>query len=308
MQEITDKNKWNSLVLTGTHHSFLQSWEWGEFQAKYGKVFRYAEGEAFATVLEKTLPLDFTCWFMPKGARGIGDKQREAIATDARKAGAIFLRFEPEQEPTQGVRITAVNPSVTLVTDLMQTEEQLLAAMHQKTRYNIRLAQKKGVVISESKDADVWNALMDQTAKRDGFRAHPARYYRDMLECGIVKLFVAELDGKPLAAMIATFFGDTATYLHGASSNEARETMAPYALHFEVMKFAKSIGCTRYDWWGMNPSDEGHEAYKKSWEGISRFKRGFGGEEVITPGTFEVPLNTFWYRLYALRRKLLRRG
>ena len=295
-------------MLRGEKHMFLESWEWGEFQAKYGRVFRFEDGDSFAQVFEKSIPFGFKFWFAAKGARGLSGEFLDSIKQKAKESGAIFLRFEPDSKPEKASQITAVNPSVTLITDLTQNEDALLAGMHSKTRYNIRLAQKKGVVVSESRDIKIWNDLMAETSKRDGFRAHPDEYYREMLDCGIVKLFVASYEGQPLAAMIATFFGDTATYLHGASSNEARDVMAPYALHFEVMKMAKSIGCARYDWWGLNPEDVNHSAYKKSWDGITRFKRGFGGREEQSPGTFEIALNSFWYRMYALRRRFLGRG
>jgi lipid II:glycine glycyltransferase (peptidoglycan interpeptide bridge formation enzyme) len=96
------------------------------------------------------------------------------------------------------------------------------------------------------------------------------------------------------------YFGDTATYLHGASSRERRELMAPHLLHWTAMMDAKSWGFRTYDFWGVAPEGvEGH-----SWAGITRFKRGFGGKYVAYPGTYDVPVDRFWYGLYAATQKL----
>jgi lipid II:glycine glycyltransferase (peptidoglycan interpeptide bridge formation enzyme) len=305
LKEITEKGEWNALVLAGTQHRFSQSWEWGAFEANYGRVLRLAGEKGFTQVEERGLPFGFKVWFVPRGPVGFSREEFAELAKHAREAGAIFVRFEPDTKPEVGTRAAAVDPVVTQLTDLTKSDEQLLAAMHTKTRYNIRLAEKKGVTVAESRDADVWLALHHQTTDRDNFKGHGDSYYREMLKCPLVKMFVASYEGKPLAAMIAVFFGDTATYLHGASSNEARDVMAPFALHWHVMREAKSIGCAFYDWWGLNPEDEANPAFKKSWSGITRFKRGFGGTEIASPGTFELPVQSLLYQLYRARRTLL---
>lgn len=283
---------------------FLQSWEWGEFQSAYSRVLRFADGDARASVEVRSLPLGFHCWFVPRGPQGFSREQYAELAALARESGAVFVRFEPAEVPPVGRVAASLNPAVTLLTDLSQSEEQLLSGMHQKTRYNLRLAEKKGVVVSESKDTDVWLKLHHQTTARDRFKGHADDYYCAMLACPITRLYVASFEGEPLAAMIAVFYGDTVTYLHGASSNAARDVMAPYLLHWSVMREGKSLGCARYDWWGINPTDAQHPAYKRSWEGITRFKRGFGGEEVHLPGTFELATRPVWYKLYEWKRSM----
>jgi lipid II:glycine glycyltransferase (peptidoglycan interpeptide bridge formation enzyme) len=94
------------------------------------------------------------------------------------------------------------------------------------------------------------------------------------------------------------YCGDTATYLHGASSNDARNLMAPYALHWAIIRHAKDKGCSRYDLWGISDDP------KSGWAGITRFKRGWGGKEVCAPGTFDLPISNFWYNVYRLARRM----
>ena len=102
---------------------------------------------------------------------------------------------------------------------------------------------------------------------------------------------------KPLAANLEICFGDTVTYLHGASSSTSRESMAPYALHWAAMCEAKREGYRYYDFWGCNPSDPKSFYYKPSWQGITRFKQGWGGELVDLIGTYDLPINKFLYKL-----------
>jgi len=309
LEEISNKQEWEKLTDGLAHARFTQSWAWGEYSEVIGeKVYRFAGEKGFAQVIERRLPMGFKLWYVPSGPAGFSENELGELARKADEAGAILLRFEPDAAPKIGKLATSVSPEVTRVSNLTLTEDQLLSAMHQKTRYNLRLAEKKGVKIIESKDPEVWLKLMNETTTRDGFRAHPNSHYRKMIELGVVKLVVAEFEVQPLAALLATFYGDTVTYLHGASSNTHRELMAPYLLHWELMREAKRQGFAYYDWWGVNPSDESHRAFKASWAGISRFKAGFGGEEVRLPGTYEIVTKPFWAFLYALRRRLLRTG
>ncbi|MFH0928399.1 MAG: peptidoglycan bridge formation glycyltransferase FemA/FemB family protein [bacterium] len=304
-QEITDKQSWDERVKQGEWHQFAQSWDWGEFQKAAGeKVWRFAHKDAFAQVIEKGLPLGMKLWFVPRGPKNFEAAHLKELAAFAKKAGAVLVRFEPLEKPSIGKWVRSVSPAVTSRIDLGLAEEEILAGMHQKTRYNLRLAEKKGVEVAESRDVAVWLDLIHATAERDRFHLHQDEYYRKMLASPIVKLFVASLEERPLAAMIAVFFGDAVTYLHGASGNESREVMAPFLLHWRVTQEAKQSGYKYYDFWGVNPSDAKSPHYKKSWEGLTRFKKGFGGEEVALPGTFELPARFWLYQLYSLRQKI----
>jgi lipid II:glycine glycyltransferase (peptidoglycan interpeptide bridge formation enzyme) len=179
--------------------------------------------------------------------------------------------------------------------------------MKQKARYNIKVAEKHGVRARISnqpeKDFEEFWRLMQLTAKRDKIKSHPKDYYFKQLSFfggdknGVteMKLFLAEWRNKIIAANIVVFFGGRATYLHGASDYEKRHLMAPYLLQWEQIKEAKKHGCAKYDFWGID---------EKKWPGVTRFKKGFGGEEVEYLGAWDYVFQPTWYKVYRLARKL----
>jgi len=195
-----------------------------------------------------------------------------------------------------------VQPADTLLLDLNKTEEELSAEMHQKTRYNIKLAEKKGVKVEKVEDQkeaiNIFKELIKETSARDKFTPHSNSYYRKMLKSldKNVCSWVAKYEDKVLAANIVVNFGDTVTYLHGASSNKHRNLMAPHLLQWEQIKWAKGNGFQIYDFWGISDSDS-------RWAGFTRFKRGFGGWEKKLPGTFDLVHNQRMYKLYKLIKK-----
>jgi lipid II:glycine glycyltransferase (peptidoglycan interpeptide bridge formation enzyme) len=196
-----------------------------------------------------------------------------------------------------------VQPSKTRILDLRKKEEDLLREMHQKTRYNIRLADRKGVeIIGATLDTvdELFGAfwqLMETTTDRDNFRSHSREYYRKMLDVPFTKLYLAKYGDNILAGAIVSFFGDTATYIHGASSNEMRNLMAPYLLQWEMIKAAQGRGCAYYDFYGVD---------EMKWPGVTRFKKGFGGQEIHYAGTYDFVFCRPFYCLYSLLRKLRR--
>jgi lipid II:glycine glycyltransferase (peptidoglycan interpeptide bridge formation enzyme) len=328
--EIADKNEWDKLYAQAPAASgkFLQSWQWGELQLALGrKIFRFADSDALALTVELPLPFGKKYWFCPKGPIGpIQDSELrirefvEEIKNKATTAGAVFLRVEP-QTPViaSGTKQSHdINPRATSIIDLSKTEEELLSAMHPKTRYNIKVAEKNGVTVGRwavvsGKTFEEVMRLFSETAKRDGFRLHPEEYYQKQLEvfnekttftAGVksphLVIFTAGVKDKMLAAAIVMFDGREVTYLHGASSSEMRSAMAPYALHWAIIKRAKERGYAHYDFWGIsdNPSS--------GWAGITRFKRGWGGDDVSFGGTYDLPINIIWYNVYALARRLHR--
>lgn len=315
-QQITDKTHWDDLVGKQPHSPFLQSWAWGEFQKSWGReVLRLSwNDEILAQVIKMPLAGGKFYWYIPHGPSDIAPAVWDELIKMLGEHGAVFLRVDPivdlDSNNYQPKIVPATQPQCTLVLDLSLAPENLLAGMHQKTRYNINLAEKKGVIIKEG-TIDNFLQLNKQTTTRDNFVSHHDNYYRQMAKSlggEMVKVWQAGSNGKVLASSLVMYFGDTATYLHGASSNEDRNLMAPYLLHWEIIKDAKNNGFKYYDWWGVNPGNEKHPTYKKSWEGISRFKRGFGGEFVSNPPSFDLIYRPMWYRLYKLfkvARKLI---
>ncbi|MEI7620083.1 MAG: peptidoglycan bridge formation glycyltransferase FemA/FemB family protein [Candidatus Falkowbacteria bacterium] len=215
---------------------------------------------------------------------------------------AVFVRFEPNSADWEGkgVKTIPVQPAKTIILDLTKSEEELLSAMHQKTRYNIRLAEKKGVTVTiDNSRINEFLALMNQTTERDGFFAHSDGYYRAMAEFDpdFIQLILAEYEGRVIAAGLFCFCAPTAIYMHGASSNEFRNVMAPYLLQWTAIKKAKGMNLKYYDFYGID---------EKKWPGVTRFKEGFGGEEINYAGTFDLVLKPFWYFIYRLLRHVRR--
>ncbi|MFH0804904.1 MAG: peptidoglycan bridge formation glycyltransferase FemA/FemB family protein [Patescibacteria group bacterium] len=316
---------------------FLQSWRWGEFQRTVGnKPLRwglYQDGSlvAVAQVFELTLPLGRRYWYCPRGpvvdarlpvaayAATLEQSVRH-LADAAVAAHAMFLRLEPPIRRFSGQLLrtalkdfrtrdsAAVQPADTRYLDLRLPAPKLLELMHQKTRYNIRLAERKGVWVRTAKaigDFDVFAKLIAVTAARDQFTAHTHSYYREMFRvlqpAGCLDLFIAELGGAPIAANLVVYFGDTATYLHGASADQQREAMAPYLLQWAQLQAAQRRGCQWYDLWGVAPdgADPSHR-----WAGITRFKAGFGGQLTSYVGAVDLIFDSAWYSMYKLAQRL----
>jgi lipid II:glycine glycyltransferase (peptidoglycan interpeptide bridge formation enzyme) len=249
---------------------------------------------------------------------------------------AFALKLEPDIEETQDagckmqdILVTrlsslvtqSVQPCRTILLDLTKTEDEILAVMHQKTRYNIRLAARKGVVVRQgtADDLAAFYRLTQVTGARDGFGVHSADYYRAAFELfvphGWARLFVAEvhetsIDPTPVAAIMVFAFGNKAWYMYGASGDEHRERMPNHALQWEAIRWAKSKGCVTYDLWGVPDEDEATleaqylERNEGLW-GVYRFKRGFGGRLVRYIGAFDRVYSPLLYRafLFVLRRR-----
>jgi lipid II:glycine glycyltransferase (peptidoglycan interpeptide bridge formation enzyme) len=205
-----------------------------------------------------------------------------------------------------------IQPPRTIVIDLRPSEEAILGAMKQKTRYNIRLAEKKGVTVRLGTAADLtaFNRLMTATGQRDGFGIHPPQYYRvahELFAPEHAALWLAEFEGRPLAGVMVFTCGDTAAYLYGASSDEERQRMPAYAAQWAAIRWAKARGCTSYDLWGIPDVDEGQleAGFTDRQDGlwpVYRFKRGFGGEIKRTVGAADRVYNQLLHRLYTWRR------
>ena len=335
---ITDKKQLNDFIGHEKHAQFLQSWQWGEFQKEVsGIIWRIGvevggQLVASAKLVKKQLPMGRSYFYCGRGpvivnskkllvlqSLGEGGKAESVlnflfgeIEKIAKQESVIFLRFEPVSKIKNSVRPAGgpefkiiktidVQPSKTLLLDLRLSEEELLKQMHQKTRYNIKLAEKKGVkiVVADANRFEEFWQLLASTGDRDEFNLHGRSYYQAMLkmDSSFIKLFFAEYQGKSLAGNLVVFFGDTVTYIHGGSSNQNREIMAPYALQWHNIKLAKQAGYKYYDWHGVD---------KVKWPGVTRFKMGFGGQIMNYPGTFDLIYDAGWYNIYKMVRKVRR--
>ncbi len=396
-----NKQNWNNFILANGG-SFLQSFEWGEFQEKFGRrVFRFSNchpeyrnkfGTGFisgsqealkqvkddkiewcAQFVEMTIPIiKKKYWYCPRapllGVQSLEFKVQslkeliKIVGESARKEGVLFFRIGPEwtildchsgldpesRNPgshikcgmTEDITILTglgfkqihydIEPSQTLVLDIVKPEEELLAEMHEKWRYNIRLAERKGVKVKmvSAGDSDFekyfeefYRLVSEGTSMRHQIKHHPKEYYKKQLQINNstqpplnlrggeeelkFTLFIAEYENKVIAANIVVVFGSCATYLHGATSNENREVMAPHLLQWEQIKYARQQGCAEYDFFGI-VNEHTLDKRGASWEGFTRFKKGFGGREENYIGYFDYPLDKFWYFIYRLVQKLRR--
>ncbi len=306
----------------------LQSSAWGRLKAAFGwDVVRIASGEAGAQLLFRRLPFGLQAAYIPKGPVSLPGIPLEQAwkslwpEVDAlcRQRQAIFLKVEPDlwemQQPDlppsalPGFRKSPhdIQPPRTLLISLEGAEDQILANMKQKTRYNIRLALKKGVVVSVSSDIEQFHRMMKITGDRDRFGVHSLEYYQQAYELfyphGECQLLQAEFQGQPLAALMVFARGSRAWYFYGASANSHRDLMPTYLLQWEAMRWARGRGCTSYDLWGVPDESEGeleNQFTNRSdglW-GVYRFKRGFGGELRRAQGAWDRVYRPLLYRLY----------
>lgn len=302
MQEILDKTSWNKLISSQKMSQFLQSWEWGEFQKSLNReIWRLDCG---AQIFKHKLLFKKNYLYIPRILINNQDNFFEEIKKIAKQEKSIFIRIESVEKINFNlIPIKQVQPVNTLILDLQKPEEELLKSMHHKTRYNIRLAERKNIQIKkiENKKIGIENFLKlnKETTDRDQFVSHGDNYYRKMIESDIVELWQAEYQGEILASNIVIVFGDMATYLHGASSSTNRNLMAPHLLQWKIIQNTKSRGFKFYDFWGINPENQDDKNYKKSWQGITRFKKGFGGEIINYPGCFDLIIDKFWYLMYS---------
>lgn len=322
---------------------FLQSWQWGEFQKSLGKnVWRLGLSEnnqllIVCQIIENKLPFSKSYLYAPRGPifkNGLSAADKETIlkiifkeirdlTIETKTKDEIFLKIEPpiknEELTNKNLllkKVKSVQPKDTLILDLNKSEETLLSEMHPKTRYNIHLAEKKGVIIKKGgiNDFEKFWQLMEKTSARDKFKTHPKNYYKKMLQIlapgdkfskntFFVELWLVEYAKKLVSAALIGYFGNTATYLHGGSDYQYHQVMAPHLLHWQIIQEAKNRTYRYYDFWGISPVNIKNE--QPNWEGITRFKRGFGGEEVNYAGTFDFVYDNFWYKLYNIAKKFI---
>jgi len=286
---------WNQFLQKHTNAHLLQTGEWGELKSAFGwEPVRIVAGEVGVQILFRKLPLGFTVAYIPKA---VVDKLLfKEIDSVCKRKRAIFLKIEPDlwddQKPgawnlEPGISLFNIQPPRTIIVDIRGAEEEIMARMKQKTRYNIRLAKKKGVAVRAWDDIESFHKMMLVTGGRDDFGVHSLEYYRRAYELfhpsGMCELLVAEHEGKPLAALMVFARGRRAWYIYGASTEEERNRMPNYLIQWEAMRWAKARGCEEYDLWGVPDEDEAtleanFETRQDGLWGVYRFKRGFGGE------------------------------
>lgn len=310
----------------------LQTAEWGELKAAFGwDALRLVCDGYGAQILFRRLPFGYTLAYIPKpilDSHAASQIFWEEVASLCRQRRAVFLKVEPDAwlagtpsavAPSPGktlggmtFRTSAfhIQPPRTLVVDLKGTEDDILARMKQKCRYNIRLAEKKGVSVRPWDDLPAFHRLIQMTGARDAFGVHSLDYYRHAYELfhptGNCELLVAEYEHQPLVALMAFRHGPRAWYLYGASTERERNRMPAYLLQWEAMRWARAAGCQEYDLWGVPDAEESvleasFETRRDGLWGVYRFKRGFGGELRRAVQAVDVVFNPLLYQLYIWR-------
>jgi lipid II:glycine glycyltransferase (peptidoglycan interpeptide bridge formation enzyme) len=338
-RDITDSTTWNTLVrqLPDTH--LLQSWEWGDFKSRYGWHVEHLSWTnsndtpvAAAQVLQRRIAPGFSLFYCPRGPLldwGNSPLLNQVLSDLKRftqSQGAIYLKIEPgvvlhagtdqmallEEGAQDNAILRAIQNNGyvrsadevqfrnTMTLNLTKTEEELLAGMKQKTRYNIRLASRRGVKVSlgNRDDFEILYRMYAETSMRDNFTIRGANYYKDVWEsfhhAGIAQPMLAHVDGQPIAGLIVFRFGNTAWFLYGMSRDVHRDKMPNYLLQWEAIRWAKAIGCDSYDFWGAPATLDDSDPL---W-GVYRFKSGFGAAFIQTPGAWDVVVKPLRFKLY----------
>ncbi len=316
----------SDLIAAQPLQPFLQSPVWADFQRALGRrvwqlgAFHEEQLVGAALIIEHQLLMGKTYLYCPRGPVATSlvalHALLEAIRAVGDEVGAMYVKIDPglysfpfdrADFPKNFSVGTTLQPHVTQVLDLQADPESVLAAMHQKTRYNIRLAEKKGVTVrwsTDDHDLDIFLQLITSTYTRQGIRLHPPAYYRAMWQylkkVEMVELGIAEISGRPLAANMVIWHDQTATYLHGGSSDQEKQLMAPYLLQWSTIQRAITRNITAYDFWGVAPN----ESQTHKWAGVTRFKKGFGGRVVSFPPALNMILQPAWYQAYRLAKRM----
>lgn len=297
----------------------LQSHLWGEFRKKTG--VRIVEKDNLLISIHPIPYSNYTIGYLPKGP-DIDNLLLKTLERIGKEFKCIFIQIEPNIEKNnKNYKFNHLYKSshplftkYTFILDITKSEEDLLRNMHPKTRYNIKLAEKKGVVVKEDNSDKAFSEylkLTDETTKRQNFYAHNRRYHELMWQTLNPKvskrgeltahLLKADYEGKTLAAWILFVLDDTLYYPYGASSSKNRETMASNLLMWEAIKFGKKLGLKRFDMWGAlsdNPDS------KDPWYGFHKFKQGYGAKHTEFIGSFDFVMNEYLYVVYKILNRL----
>lgn len=288
--------------------SYLQSEYWAAFKHKQGWHSHEIEGHL---ILQKKIPLNRCILYAPEPDEGVLKPEILAkINQIAKDCGAIFFKLEMLEKKSSeleqkllkaGFRrsFEDLQPATRQWIDLRPSEAEILTQMKSKGRYNIRLAERKGVKIVEKTNeegATIFYNLLVETSDRDDFTIRPKSYFTDLAKLPHLIILVAEFEGKPIASLVLTTHEGIGLYLYGASSNQSRNLMAPYLIQWEAMKRAKAAGCVVYDLLAIAPSED----EKHKWAGLRDFKQKFGGKEIHLVGAYDRVYSRIFYRIYKI--------
>lgn len=339
--DVTTKQAWRALLASLPQPHVLQTWEWGEVKSQTewhaDRMVLHGESAAFQFLYRQPLPLlPLRIGYVPKGPvvdwsdASLVERTLDALQKHARTRGCIVVKIDPDvaEQAPEGKALLATlarrgwhfsneqiqfkNTGITLLHEkgAEVDDAALLEQMKSKTRYNLRLAQKRGITVrlGDAGDLDAFYALYAETGARDGFLIRPYDYYRTTWQTfldaqqeansptgGALLLAEHPEEATPLAGIFLMRNEKTTWYLYGASSDRRRRDMPNYLLQWEALQWARAQGCTRYDWWGAptHPADENDDM-----QGVWGFKQGFGAQLQENVGAWDYPVSPLLYRAY----------
>ncbi|HAH30967.1 MAG TPA: methicillin resistance protein [Elusimicrobia bacterium] len=304
---------WNELVRSSEGTGFMQSWEWSEFKEAEGTrverlgIFDGGSLIAGAIVYRVETSLGISPLTIPHGPLlPWGDETKaatcfallkERLCALSQQTGSPIARLEPficsRPDFLQNLVRAPLDlvPTPTLMIELGKSDNELLGAMTQKGRYNVRLALRKGVEVISSNVNELtgeFHELFELTCHRHGFGGEPVGFFKRLMDAlgpaGMARVYLASHMGMKAAGAVAVFFGDRATYLYGGTSPFLRSSMASYAMHWHIIRDARDMGFKFYDMYGIAPESEPYHPYAR----FSSFKARFGGAQVRTIGAHDL--------------------
>lgn len=330
IKALNDKEHFDPSTLS-QHVPFTQADVYGLWQKNLGReVKRFLISDnsgpvAYFQILRLPLVFGKTYLYVPLGPviKNVSEPLlvflKQELQKIAHKENAVFTRldFSPRiasdvaskfftKSPLCTYHSAYFQPRVEWFLKLDKTENEILMAMHEKTRYSIRLAERKQItseIVTENfeKYFDIFYQLMSDTAKRNNFNLHSKEYYQNVfagLDSENAYISVAKFGEKVLAIDLVIVFSGVANYVFGGSSAEERNRMPTYLAQWRAVCHAKKLGCDFYSFGAISAEADIH----KSWDGITAFKKKFGGEAVVRSDFFDVVASPFWYYMYNLRR------
>jgi len=326
IKEIQNREEYNPLSI-GKNASFTQAWFYGEWQEAMGRKARRfemrdgSETLSFFQVIKYPLPFGKNILYIPHGpvinmTSGLRQTKEfsEKLKQIAAEENAIFIRFDSsfcdceyfKKTPSYARHSVYFQPKYEWVLEIDKPEDELLGGMPKDSRYDIRYAENKGVMVEIFQNnlinyLKIFYSLMKKTARRDSFNLHSRAYYENIFKnCdknNNAFFVAAEYEGNIIAMNFILIFGETAYVIFGGSDEEFKNLRAPRLMYWRGMIAAKNKGCKFYNF-GAISSGNGYESY----EGISEFKRGFGGKMLEYPDSCDLVMKPFWYWLYNLRK------
>lgn len=316
---VSDKIRKDKFNKHATHP--MQSWEWGEARIQTGlNVVRIGEyaNKKLKNVFTITLhPIPYTKNYIGYIPRSVipSNEVIDFLRQFGQKNRVVFYKFEPNQFVQDGrfekdlqakelLRSShPLFPKWTQTIDLTQSESQLFSRMKSKTRYNIRLAKKKGVVVKEMNNEEGFNIFLSlyfETCKRQHYFGHNKTYHQTIwkkLNSSIAHLLVAFYQNTPLAVYELFLFNNTLYYPYGGSSTKFRNVMATNLLMWEAIRMGKKRGAHSFDLWGSR--DKNSDTHS-SWSGFTKFKEGYATTYQETVGSWDLVIQPFQYKVYTM--------